>query len=158
MWDSCQRVRTLWYCCSILKYMKENSRLSLCTPSENTLQFFFLFVNYPMFISSRSFWFCGPWQRIDCFLNLQRASQTSSMYLANAHKPVCKVDSFFVWWRNCEAHRWDHRLVPSRADDLPFSTMRVVGQNTFIIFVNGYLVLNQEQKNQMRSLLTNLFP
>lgn len=35
--------------------------------------------------------------------------------------------------------------------------MRVVRQNTFIIFINGYLVLNEEQKNQMRSLLTNLF-
>lgn len=77
--------------------------------------------------------------------------------VANAYKPVCKVDRVFVWWRNCKTHRWDHRFIPSRANDLPFGTMRVVRQNTFIIFINGYLVLNEEQKNQMRSLLTNLF-
>lgn len=72
--------------------------------------------------------------------------------LANAYKPVCKVDCVFVWWRNCKTHRWDHCFIPSRANDLPFGTMRVVRQNTFIIFINGYLVLNEEQKNQMRSL------
>lgn len=80
------------------------------------------------------------------------------MCLVNAYKPVCKVNGFFVRWRNCETHRWDHCLIPSRANDLPLSSMRVVGQNTLIIFVNGYLVLNEEKNNQMRSLLTNALP
>lgn len=84
-----------------------------------------------------------------------RVSKPSSMFLVNTYTPVCKVNCFFVWWRDCEAHGWDHSLIPSGANDLPFRTVRVVGQNTFIIFVNGYLVLNEDKNNPMRSLPTN---
>lgn len=79
-------------------------------------------------------------------------------FSANAYKPVCKVNRFFVWWRNCKAHGWDHRLIPSGANDLPFGPVRVVRQNTFVVFINGYLVLNEEQNKQMMSLLNISFP
>ena len=78
-----------------------------------------------------------------------KASPTSG---TKAHKPVCKVNRLFVWRRDGEAHRRDHGLIPSGADDLPLSAMRVVCQNAFIVFENGYLVLKEEQNNQMWSL------
>lgn len=69
------------------------------------------------------------------FFNLQKGPQP--------YEPVGKVNRFFVWWGDSKAHRRDHGLVPGGTDDLPLGAVRVVGQDAFIVFVNGYLVLNE---------------
>lgn len=131
MWDSCQRVRTFWYCCSILKDSRKKkhskpfySFWKHAAPDGPALEF-----SSPV----------GPWQSTDCFFNLHKDPKL--------YKPVCKVNCFFVWRGNSKTHRWDHSLVPSRTDDLPLGAMRIVCQNTFIVFVNGYLVSNERDKN-----------
>lgn len=65
------------------------------------------------------------------------------------HAPCSHINSLFVGGRHSETNRRHHGLIPCWADHLPLGSMRVTGQHTLVVFINGNLT-GLQNKHRVR--------